>query len=123
MGHLPREVRLMGMSFIPYETIDYVHTINIALQKVFEARMGVRDSITFERYLKAVESLYVILIPRLRPRKVRELLRKARARDSEFGYYTQENLEALDEAVGLIIDTLDRNRLLIKGEVYEEEKL
>jgi len=109
--------------FIPYETIDYVYTINQALQKVFEARAAVRDSISFERYLRAVEALYVILIPKLRPKKAEELLKKARERDSEFGYYTLDNLESLDKAVELIIDVLDKNRLLIKGEWYEEEHL
>jgi len=109
--------------FIPYETIDYVYTINLALQRVFEARANVRDSISFERYLRAVEALYVILIPKLRPAKVKEFLERARKRDDEFGYYTQENLNALDKAVELIIDVLDRNRLLIRGEWYEEEHL
>ena len=110
-------------TFIPYETIDYVATINQAIQKVFEARASVRDSISFERYLRAVEALYVILIPKLRPAKAKELLREAAKRDPEFGYYTLDNLEKLDKAVELIIDVLDRNKLLIRGEWYEEERL
>ncbi len=109
--------------FVPYETVDYVYTINLALQKVFEARASVRDSVSFERYLRAVEALYTILIPRLRPRKVEELLRKARERKGRFGCYTRENLAILDRAVEMILDVLDRNRLLIRGEWYEEERL
>lgn len=109
--------------FYPYETIDYVHTINRALQEVFEARRSVRDSFSLERYMRAVEALYVILVPRLRHRRVQELLRRARRRDPEYGYYTEESLEALDEAVSIILDVLDRNKLLIRGEYSEEERL
>ena len=109
--------------FIPFETLDYTNTINVALQRIFEARAGVRDSMSYERYLRAVEALYVILIPKLRSKGVNELLKKARKRDSEYGFYTLENLEYLDKAVEKIIDVLDRNKLLIKGEWLEEEKL
>ena len=109
--------------FYPYETIDYVYTINKALQAVFEARASVRDSMSFERYLRAVEALIVILIPKLRPRGLRMLMEKAKRRDPEYGFFTWENVEALDKAVELIVETLDRNKLLIKGEVYEEERL
>ena len=113
----------MSRQFIPYETLDYVYTINRALQKVFDARAAVRDSMTYEDYLRAVEALYVILLPRLRPRGVKELLRKAAERDPDYGYYTLEGLEALDKAVELIIEVLDRNRLLLRGEFYDEERL
>ena len=108
--------------FIPYESIDYVYTINLALQKVLEARAEVRDSITFERYLRAVESLYVILIPRLRNPRIRDLLKEARKRDED-GLITEENLEMLDKAVELILETLDRNSLLLRGVPLEGERI
>ena len=90
-------------AFIPYETIDYVYTINLALQKVFEARAQLSDSITYERYLRVVEALYAILAPRLRSSRVKELIEKAKRRDPE-GFYTSEGVEALDKAVELILD-------------------
>jgi len=108
--------------FIPYESVDYVYTVNLALQRVLEARAEVRDSITFERYLRAVEALYTILIPRLRNPRIRDLLKEARKR-GEDGLITEENLEALDKAVELVLETLDRNHLLLRGEVYEEERI
>ena len=109
--------------FFPFETVDYVATINQALQRVFEARSQVRDSLSFERYMRAVEALYVILLPRLRPKGLNELMSKARVRDEEFGFFTLDSLEALDKAVELIVESLDRNHLLIRGTTYREERL
>jgi len=103
--------------FVPYETIDYVATINKALQRVFEARASIRGTdyaFSFERYLRAVEALITILLPRLRPRDAARLLEEARKRRA---------VKILDELVSQVIDALDRNRLLIRGEVYEEERL
>jgi len=94
----------------------------LALQRVFEARAQLSDSITYERYLRVVEALYAILAPRLRSSRVKELIEKAKRRDPE-GFYTSEGVEALDKAVELILDTLDRNHLLMRGEVYEEEHI
>ena len=89
---------------------------------MFEARAQLSDSITYERYLRVVEALYAILAPRLRSSRVKELIEKAKRRDPE-GFYTSEGVEALDKAVELILDTLDRNHLLMRGEVYEEEHI
>ena len=109
--------------FYPYETIDYTYTINKALQRIFEARARVHDSVTYEEYLSTVKALVVILVPRLRPRGIDELFEKAEKRDPVYGFYTQESLQALDKIVELVVDTLDANRLLIKGESYEEERM
>lgn len=109
--------------FYPYETVDYVYTINRALQRVFDARAQVSDSLTYEQYLRTVEALVTILVPRLRPRNVGQLLEKARERDQLYGYYTRDSLAALDKLVEEIVEVLDKNRLLIRGESYEEERL
>jgi hypothetical protein len=109
-------------TFIPYRSIDYIYIINLALQKVLEARAEVRDAITFERYLRAVEALYAILIPKLKNPKIKELLKEAR-KHSEGGLITEENLESVDRAVELILEALDKNYMLMKGEVHEEEIL
>lgn len=113
----------MSTRFYPYETIDYVHTINKALQRVFEARVKVYDSITYEEYLRAVEALTVILLPRIRPRDYKKLLEKAKQRDKTYGFYTAESLDFLDRLVEKIVESLDKANLLIKGETYEEERL
>ena len=104
----------MSWTEVYKETIDYTYTVNKALQTVFEARAAVRDSITYERYLRAVEALHVILVPRLRPPEAGELLRRAAERDPDYGYYTVEGLKRLDEAVQLILEKLEEAGILIK---------
>ena len=101
--------------------------MNRALQTVFEARAAVRDSMTYERYLRAVEALHVILVPRLRPPEAEKLLEEASQRDPDYGYYTFEGLRKLDRAVQLILESLDQAGLLLKkkrtlegGELGEE---
>lgn len=104
----------MSWTEIPRETIDYTHTVNRALQAVFDARSQVHDSFSYERYLKAVEALYIILLPSLRPPDVEELLKEASRRDPEYGYYTVSGLSKLDRAVTSIVSRLDESGLLMK---------
>ena len=108
--------------FVPRESVDYVYTVNLALQSVLEARARVKDAVTFEEYLRAVEALYVILIPRLRDRRVKDLIERAKVRGEDL-LITEENLELLDRAVEMILEVLDRNNLLIRGHPHEAEHL
>jgi len=115
-----RELR----EFIPYESIDYVHVINTALREVFRARARVFSLNDLWRYIRALEALYAILTPKLKDRRVKELIDSVKSRFDEYAlFFSREDLEDLDKALELIISILDRNRLLIKGEVYEVEDL
>jgi len=112
--------------FIPYETIDYVMTINSAVSDVRKRRADINTSnkVVFERsidrYFWAVDALYVTLIPRLRTSKMRRL--REEAHKIRTNGSSKDLIKLLDALFEEILNMLDRAGLLIRGEkiVVEE---
>lgn len=112
----------MSQRFVAYETVDYVVTVNKALSDARERRAQLsresksRFESSLERYFWAVDSLYTILIPRLRTERMRDLRMKALQAK---GF---EKLKYLDELLSEILVILDKAGLLIRGERIEVEE-
>jgi len=115
-------VKRIKRTFVPYESVDYTDVINEALRDVRRARAKVVDVESYILYYRSVEAFVNILIPRLVDPEVWELLEKARVRSKD-GTFTEENIKALDRAVRIQLEKLDKNRVLIRGEFYEEEEM
>ena len=97
------------------ETIDYGYVINRALLEIFNRRSMLggskhRFNVWFDRYLRAIEALYVILTPKLKPSDFWSRVSTARQKRS---------VVILDEILEEIIGKLERSGILIKRRVLE----
>lgn len=108
------------MSFVSYESVDYTYVINRALLRVSEKRAELDGSMIWKmrgstlKYLNAVESLMVILLPSLRPRDYKDKIFLAKRKISEKSF--EEAVEILDLLVEDVLESLNRNKLLMRGE-------
>ncbi len=108
------------MSFSSYDSVDYTYVINRALLRISEARANIDSSakfnfeVTCSSYLRAVEALLIILLPKLRPNKSAEKIDDAKSK-FYIGDYT-ECIQILDKIVEETLEKLNKNHLLLRGE-------
>jgi len=102
------------------QTIDYVAVLNSALNEIFRRRSEINLETTYNferslrRYMRAVESFCVILLPSLRDDEAGELIKKARNNGVNW-----KTVELLDKAVEKLLRRLDQRKILIKAKFLE----
>jgi len=110
------------MSYIQQylQYVDYVNVLSRALDRVAEARASINTSskhafeTSLKKYLRAVESLYVILLPSLEPEGINEKLLEAKKHNP-----SPKAIELLDSIVKNILETLDRKNILLRKRLVE----
>lgn len=110
------------MSFIQQylQYVDYVSVLSRALDRVAEARAKINTSSKYafetslKNYMRAVEALYVILLPSLEPGNIRRQLLEARKCNP-----SAKAIELLDSIVKNILQELDRKNILLRKRLIE----
>lgn len=110
------------MSFIQQylQYVDYVSVLSRALDRVAEARAKINTSSKYafetslKNYMRAVEALYVILLPSLEPGNIRQQLLEARKHNP-----SAKAIELLDSIVKNILQELDRKNILLRKRLIE----
>ena len=109
------------MSFVPYESVDYTYVINKALLRISERRSNIDSTMKYKfrasvwEYLRSVEALIVILIPKIRPKDHRSKI--VEAKNMILSEKLDEATEILDKLVEDALVSLSREGLLMRGEV------
>jgi len=100
------------------QVLGYTEVLSTALLEVFRKRAAITFSIRYEfkqsflRYLTAVEALYTVLLPSLRPPDVKGELERIRRSEPSL-----DSIERLDKVVEMILQRLDRAGILVRKDV------